>query len=279
MQNKPTNRMRRHYTDGEYGQIHFQSFESGRPIVLLHQSIMTGDQFAAVFEPLIAHGFRPIAIDMPGFGMSDAPQTPPTIDEYATCVAPVLDTLGIERAAVAGHHTGSMVATAAAIAHSDRISAVILHGVGNIAAADNGRELINAVVAQEKAFTPLPGAAHMCQIAALRESFPEPVGPDRISDYVVQAMLAWQRGAYWYGHSAARSYDHDAALPLISQPTLILTNTGDVMHEYAAGGRALRPDFAYVEIDGGGIDICDQKPAAWADAIADFLLATEEGTL
>lgn len=239
--------------------------------MLLHQSIMTGNQFDFVFEPLISNGYRPIAIDMPGFGMSDAPPSAPTIEEYATCVVPVLDALGIDRTAVVGHHTGSMVATAVAIAHPDRINAVVLHGVGTITGGEEGRKLIDAVVAQEKAFKPLPGAAHMCEIAALRESFPEPVGPERISDYIVQAMLAWQRGAYWYGHAAARSYDHDDSLTRITQPGMIITNTGDIMHTYAAGGRALRPDFAYTEIQGGGIDICDQKPQQWADAIAAFL--------
>ncbi len=223
--------MRRHYTDGPFGQIHFQDAGSGRPLVLLHQSIMTGNQFDFVFAPLIAHGLRPIAIDMPGFGMSDAPPAPATVDDYATAVVPVLDALGIEKAAVAGHHTGSMVATAAAIAAADRFSAVILHGVGTILNRDEGRALIDQVVAEEQAFKPLPGAAHLVQIAELRERLAGgTIEPERISDYVVQAMMAWQRGAYWYGHAAARAYPHDEALMRITQPGLIITNTGDLMH-------------------------------------------------
>ncbi|MEC3911458.1 alpha/beta hydrolase [Sphingobium sp. CR2-8] len=263
--------MRRGYVDGRFGQIHYQAAGAGRPLVLLHQAIMTSDQFSNVFAPLIAHGLRPIAIDMPGFGMSDAPDAPPTIADYATCVVPVLDALGIDRAAVAGHHTGGLVSTEAAIAHPDRIDAVILHGVMIMEEAE--REALTAdIVAREKAFRPLPGAAHMVEIARIRDHLSNgELGPERISDYVVQAMMAWDRGAYWYGHAAAFAYRHEEPLQRITQPGLILTNTGDMMHQSALAAHALRPDFAYAEIAGGGIDICDQDPQGWADAIASFL--------
>lgn len=263
--------MRRGYVDGRFGQIHYQAAGAGRPLVLLHQAIMTSDQFSNVFAPMIAHGLRPIAIDMPGFGMSDAPDTPPTIADYATCVVPVLDALGIDRAAVGGHHTGGLVSTEVAIAHPDRIDAVVLHGVMIMEEAER-QALIADIVVREKAFAPRPGAAHMVELAHIRErlSFGT-VLAERISDYVMQAMMAWDRGAYWYGHAAAFDYRHEEPLQRIGQPGLILTNTGDMMHPSALAAHALRPDFAYAEIEGGGIDICDQDPQGWADAIAKFL--------
>jgi haloalkane dehalogenase len=264
--------MRRGYADGRFGQIHYQAaIGEGRPLLLLHQAIMSSDQFSNVFAPLAAHGLRPIAIDMPGFGLSDAPSTPPAIADYATCVMPVLDVLGIARAAVAGHHTGGLVATEAALAHLDRIDAVVLHGV-MIMDDDERKALTDDLVTREKAFRPLPGAAHMVEIARIRDHLSDgALGPERISDYVVQAMMAWQRGAYWYGHAAAFAYYHEETLGLIRQPGLILTNTGDMMHPSALAAHALRPDFAYAQIEGGGIDICDQSPESWADAIAAFL--------
>jgi hypothetical protein len=33
----------------------------------------------------------------------------------------------------------------------------------------------------------------------------------------------------------------------------------------------MRPDFAYAELEGGTIDIIDEQPEAWAQAVADFL--------
>lgn len=263
--------MRRGYADGPFGQVHFQYAAEGRPIILLHQAIMSSDQFSNVFGPLTAGGLRPVAIDMPGFGMSDAPGTPPTIGEYATAIMPVLDALGIGQAAIAGHHTGALVATEVALAYPERIDAVVLHGP-MIIDEDERQRMTDWLVPREKAFTTKAGGEHFVEIAAIREQLAEgTIRPVRISDYVMQAMMAWQKGAYWYGHAAAFAYRHEEPLRRLRQPTLLLTNTGDMTHSGALAAHVLRPDFDYFEIEGGGIDICDQNPAAWAGAIVRFL--------
>lgn len=264
-------KLRRAYADGPFGQIHFQYAAEGRPLVLLHQAIMSSDQFANVFAPLIARGLRPIAIDMPGFGMSDAPGAAPEIADYARAVLPVLDALGIGIAAVAGHHTGALVATELALAHPQRIDALVIAGPMLISEAERTAGM-TGLVAQEKAFRALPEGQHFVAFARIREMLAAgTIGPERISDYVTHAMLAYGQGAYWFGHHAAYCYRHEEPLRRIRQPALLLTNTGDLTHPSAVAARALRSDFAYAEIEGGGIDICDQAPSAWANAIADFL--------
>lgn len=261
--------MRRAYADGPFGQIHFQAAAQGRPLVLLHQAVMHSDQFANVFGPLIARGLRPIAIDMPGFGMSDATAAPPTVGDYAQSVLPVLDALGIDRAVVGGHHTGALVSTELGLRHRDRVEAVVMGGT--LVMPDAQRVAFRDDFAErEKKFVPLPNAAHMSQLYETRAKFAgDSVSVERINDYVTQAMVA--RGPYWYGHHAAFGYDHIAAIKALQVPALILTNTGDMIHDAAVAAHELRPDFAYAEIEGGGIDIVDQAPRQWADAIADFV--------
>lgn len=61
----------------------------------------------------------------------------------------------------------------------------------------------------------------------------------------------------------------------LRQPTLILTNTGDMIYNAALEARRMRPDFAFHAIDGGGIDILDQAPIEWANAAADFLAGVD----
>lgn len=261
--------MRRAYTDGPFGQIHYQFAAEGRPLALLHQAVMHSDQFSNVFAPLAARGLRPIAIDMPGFGMSDATPSIPTVADFSRAVMPVLDALGVDRAVVGGHHTGSMVATETALQHPARVAAVIMGGT--MVMPDEQRFAMRDDFAErEKRFVPLPSAAHMAQLYDTRAGFAgDTVSVERINDYVTQAMVA--RGPYWYGHHAAFGYDHIAAIRALAVPALILTNTGDMIHDAAVTARALRPDFAYAEIQGGGIDIVDQEPQQWADAIADFV--------
>jgi pimeloyl-ACP methyl ester carboxylesterase len=263
--------MRRGYADGPFGQLHFQDAGAGRPLILLHQAIMSSAQFDNVFAPLMARGLRPIAIDMPGFGMSDPPGFPPAIADYARSVLPVLDSLNIGRAAVAGHHTGALVATELALAHVDRIQAVILAGP-MIIGEDERKAGVEQLVDREKAFRAQPHGVHFTEIAEIREMLAAgTIGDERISAYVVQAMQAYAHGAYWYGHNAAFAYRHDEPLRRLVQPTLLLTNSGDLTHPSAIAARAMRPDFDWFEIEGGGIDICDQAPQPWAGAIADFL--------
>ncbi|HWU03284.1 MAG TPA: alpha/beta hydrolase [Novosphingobium sp.] len=269
----------RAYTDGPFGQIHFQhawqGATSGRPVVLLHQAIMASGQFDNVFAPLVAHGLCPVAIDMPGFGLSDAPSQPPSIADYAQCVAPVLDALGIGRAAVAGHHTGALVGTEFALAHPERVSALVVQGA--MVLPDEDRAFwTNELCPREKAFAAKPGGAHFADIAILREHYGEGITPERITDYVVQAMQAYRMGSYWFGHAAAFAYDHRGPLQRLSVPTLLLTNTGDMTHPWAEAARDLRPDFGWSVIEGGGIDIVDQKPQEWADAVAAFVLGQPE---
>lgn len=264
-----TTTMRRAYADGPFGQIHYQVAAEGRPLVLLHQAVMHSDQFSNVFGPLIARGLRPIAIDMPGFGMSDPTPTTPTIADFATSVPVVLDALGIERAVVGGHHTGSLVSTEVARTWPGRVEAAVL-GSALVMPDVDRIAMREAFEAREKKFVPLPDAQHMVELAKTRASFAAgTVSVERIADYVTQAMVA--RGPYWYGHYAAFSYDHATAIRALEVPALILSNTGDMIHDAALAAHALRPDFAFAAIEGGGIDIVDQEPQQWADAIADFV--------
>ncbi|MFY8095010.1 MAG: alpha/beta fold hydrolase [Niveispirillum sp.] len=264
-------RLRRGYVDGPFGQIHYWDGAVGKPLVLVHQAIMSANEYDYVFQPFLERGIRPIALDLPGFGLSDPPQAPPSIADYAAAIPPLLDALAIRRAAIGGHHTGALVSNEAANLYPDRISACILGGP--LLIPDTVRQaLITDIVTREKAFTALPDAAHMVEVAKIRERYAAgTVSLARITDYVVQAMQAFAMGTYWYGHAAAFAYHQEGPLMALRQPTLILTNTGDMIYPAALEAHRMRPDFAFHAIEGGGIDILDQHPVEWANAAADFL--------
>lgn len=262
---------RRGYADGPFGQVHFQTLGEGAPLVLLHQAPMTSGQFDRVYAPLAARGFRAIGIDMPGFGQSDPTPQAPTVADYAAAVPAVLDALGIDRAMIVGHHTGGLVAAEAAILYPARISRLAIHGPLLIT-EDERSEYFATGHQWELQFVARPGVAHFVELAGIREGFAAgSIAPDRIGDYVVQAFSG--RGQFWYGHHAAYSYRLDDRIAAIGQPTLLLSNTGDIIHDLALRAHALRPDFTLTVLAGGGVDIVDQQPEAWAEALADFMLA------
>lgn len=262
-------RPRRAYAQGPFGQIHYRVHGDGAPLVLLHQAPMTSGQFDHVYGPLAERGFTAIGIDMPGFGQSDPTGFVPGCADYAQVVVPVLDALGIESAALLGHHTGAIVACAAALAEPERIGAVIVNGPLLVTPKERAG-FMAGLHAWELAYAAQPHAAHMVELFDIRDSLASgTIAPARLSNYVVQALSG--EGAFWFGHHAAFTYPLAEVLPRITQPTLILTNTGDEIYPHAARARALCPHFAYAELEGGGIDIVDQQPEAWADAVAAFL--------
>jgi len=266
----------RAYADGPFGQIHFQVLGKGRPLILLHQAPMASGQFDNVLAPLARRGFRAIAIDMPGFGMSDPTPDTPTVGDYARVVPAVLDNLGLERAAVLGHHTGALAATETAILYPQRVSALVINGP--LLVTEEERDKFRQNLHQwELGYAARPHAAHMVELFDIRDRMAGgSISPTRLSDYVVQALIG--RGAFWYGHHAAYTYDQATRLPKIQQPTLILTNTGDLIYDHALRAQALRPDFAFAALEGGGVDIVDQQPEAWADAVAAFLDSAPDET-
>jgi pimeloyl-ACP methyl ester carboxylesterase len=120
----------RRFVDLPEGQMHLR--EAGRaipgrlPLVLLHQA--SGGSRTMVPLMRVIGAARPvIAPDLPGNGDSCPPLRPdPDMTDYAAAVARTLDALGLDRVAVYGFHAGASVAAELAVAHPDRVAAVIL---------------------------------------------------------------------------------------------------------------------------------------------------------
>ncbi len=261
--------IRRDYADGPYGLVHFQDTGSGRPLVLCHQAPMSSRQFDTVYPLLAARGFRAIGVDTPGFGNSDPTDFVPRVEDWAPAIVTVLDHLGLEQADVLGHHTGALVATEVALQFPERVNNLIL--AGPLPLEEEERQgFLDFVDRAEINYEYKADGSHLAESFMTRfNAYGEGVDAQRITRYTVEKLMG--RGPFWYGHYAAFKYDHNAAIPKITQRTLILTNTGDQIYEHAKWTHRMRPDFEFVELQGGGIDIMDQQPEAWVDAIASFL--------
>jgi pimeloyl-ACP methyl ester carboxylesterase len=106
------------------GALFGRRFGDGHPQVLaMHGWGRDHRDFAEILQGLDA-----IAIDLPGFGASPEPNE--TLDSagYAKLVTPVLDEFH-EPAVLVGHSFGGRVAVELAVAHPDRVAALVLVGV------------------------------------------------------------------------------------------------------------------------------------------------------
>lgn len=92
----------------------------GIPIVLLHGYPLDHSIWDRLV-PLLEAKFDVIAPDLRGFGESSAVQAAYGMDDIATDIRQLLDALGIEKAAVAGHSMGGYVALAFARLYPKRL--------------------------------------------------------------------------------------------------------------------------------------------------------------
>lgn len=93
----------------------------GTPLVLLHGFPLDHhiwDEGAAHLEGT----FDLILPDLRGFGGSTTVDKPYTMDDFASDTASLLDHLGVDKAAIAGHSMGGYVALAFARLHPGRVS-------------------------------------------------------------------------------------------------------------------------------------------------------------
>lgn len=113
----------RNYRQGRFGQLHYRlaipellskDIASGKaPLLFLH-SIPNSSR---IYNRLLAEMGRDrlaIAVDTPGFGLSDQPPFTPTIDDYSACIGDFIRELGeefeFERVDLFGYHFGSKIA-------------------------------------------------------------------------------------------------------------------------------------------------------------------------
>ena len=120
---------RRAYVDGPFGQMHVRvAGEQGAhpPVICFHMSPMSGRIYQRFIDVLAMRGRMAVAIDTPGFGMSDPPPAPPSIADYSEAMEAAIASLAIAGPVnLMGYHTGSMIAANLAADRPDLVRRLI----------------------------------------------------------------------------------------------------------------------------------------------------------
>lgn len=258
--------IKRGYVDVSIGQVHYRTAGEGPPVLMLHQSPSSSLQYERVIPFLAAAGLRVIAMDTPGFGMSDPPPSEPTIQDYAGYALEVMDWLGLDRVTLVGHHTGATAGWELAGAHPERIERLIVSGAGLYTPEERARW--QAFVPEER-IDFKPDGSHVMKIWN-RGGVPSDDRELAIKQRgLVQVLMSGEN--VWWGHNAAFNYDVEPRVKTVSCPILIVTNDGDMIYVQAMRTAKLRPDAKLVVLKGGTHNITDEQPEAWAQAIIDFI--------
>jgi 3-oxoadipate enol-lactonase len=111
--------------DTDLGRVSYMETGSGKPLVILHSLLTDRRAFDGVLPSLPG---RVIALDLPGYGLSDraASSIEAFADQMAAAIAGICD----EPATVMGNGLGAFVALGLAIRHPDLVGRLILVGAG-----------------------------------------------------------------------------------------------------------------------------------------------------
>ena len=116
--------------------LHYLTCGEGDPLLLLHARGDCAALFAPIFAALASHR-RVIALDLPGWGLSEKPPfTGHTAEDalafWVAAVAGFLDEQGLAAVDLLGHSMGGFIALGLALANPERIQNLILVGSGGL---------------------------------------------------------------------------------------------------------------------------------------------------
>jgi pimeloyl-ACP methyl ester carboxylesterase len=207
--------------------VHYaeQGDARGVPIVFLHGWPDSWFTFSRVL-PSLPSTWRAVAVDQRGFGVSDHPESGYTFQELAADAVALLDALDIERAAFVGHSFGSFVAREVAIAHPQRVTALVLIGTG-FSTSTPVMQSLQAAVRTLPNPIPEPFAREFQASTAYRALPPE------FFDRIVVESLKIPAHLWPVMIDRLLQYDATAALGNVRAPTLMLWGDHDALFSRA----------------------------------------------
>jgi len=258
----------RHFFNTQFGDVHYidAGQAEGPPVVLLHQTPRSVDEFAEVI-PILAERHRVLAVDNPGYGCSDTPPRQPTVEEYADVVVALLDHLAIPRAHLVGHHTGAILAVDIAARHPSRVERLVLSGPHYM--DQEMRDMLHQISVQWRV---QPDGSHMME---KWDKFSGWVSDPAIVHRVVTDLLRAGETSE-YGHFACADYLMEDTLPLVKAPALLIVGRNDPFanHPKNAVFAETIPETESVTLE-GGVFLPTESPKQFADAVLAYLPSGE----
>lgn len=243
--------VRRGYLPTPAGQVHYRRVDpphpARTPLVCLHQVPNSSQTFAALL-PRLGSDRLVLALDTPGFGMSDPIIGEQRLVDYATVLQAAIGAARLTQVDLLGYHTGAAIAAAIATATPMLVRRVVLCAVPVFDGAER---------ASLGAQPPIPFDLDGDWV---REEWRRTVrwrGPGQDDAGLLRSFAEKLRpGARERGATAIAAYDTAAALAAIYQPLLILRPRDDLW-EATGRARKLRPDARYAELPDFGHGLFD----------------------
>ena len=108
--------------------LHYVDEGSGPPILLMHGEPTWSYLYRKIIPPLVAAGYRCIAPDLMGFGLSDKPEAEAayTLPRHVVLITGLVEKLELKQVTVVGQDWGGPIGLRYAIEHQDNIKSLVI---------------------------------------------------------------------------------------------------------------------------------------------------------
>jgi pimeloyl-ACP methyl ester carboxylesterase len=255
----------RAYVRTRVGRIHYVHAGSGPPVLLLHQTPRSWDEFRDVV-PLLAATHHVYAMDTLGFGDSEKPPHPMNIEACGRAVIAFVDAVGLDRFSLVGHHTGGIIAVEVAGRNPERIDKLVLSGTTCPDGEGRRRDWPSIDGVEVRA-----DGSHLAELYRKRASYYPPDRPDLLHRLVLDCLKVGLDRAE-EGHDAVNSFHIEEPLRAVTAPTLLLCGTDDwAAYPEQDKLASYLPGCRRVEVPGAGVPLPDHMPEAFARHVLAFL--------
>jgi pimeloyl-ACP methyl ester carboxylesterase len=222
---------------------------------------------------------RVLALDLPGFGASDLPREPLSIQGYTQTVDAVCDALGVERVSVVGNSMGGFVGAELALSFATRVDRLVL-----VSAAGLSTERLPRLPSLAAAHVVAAGTPYATRLQSsvvrrprLRRAAMQWVlrYPEKVSVPLAhELVLSFGKPGFVAGLRAIMDYSYRERLPEIEIPVLVVWGRNDLLvpvadaYTYAE----LIGDNARVEVfeDTGHVPMLE-RPSRFNELLRGFL--------
>jgi pimeloyl-ACP methyl ester carboxylesterase len=214
------------YADVNGLHLYYESHGTGRPLVLLHGGLASGEMFGPIL-PLLTDRRRVIVVDLQGHGRTADIDRPIDYRLMADDVAALIDYLGLEEADVVGYSLGGGVAFFTAVKYPGKV-----------------RKLVMASTNIRRSAIPSEMLAQQAQVNAAAAEFMKDTPMYQLYRRVAPRPEDFGRLLDKLGEYMARDFDYSEEMRGLQVPTMIVCADAD-----------MAPPSHYVEafelLDGG----------------------------
>lgn len=198
------------YADVNGINLYFETYGAGRPMILLHGGLGSGEMFGPIL-PTLADHHQVIAVDLQGHGRTADIDRPIDVRLMADDIAALIDDLRLQTPDVVGYSLGGGVALQLAIKYPEKVSRLV------VAATNIRRDAIYPEMLQQQGQVNA-AAADFMKDTPMYELYqrvaPRPEDFPRLLDKIGAAM--------------ARDFDFTEEVRGLQVPTLVVAADADM---------------------------------------------------